>query len=268
MNHPGAEITADTAAAIDRFLSDSGGIFKLKPNYVRRYYRDGGRLAVEARTNGTAAGKMSSWTPERWIASTVTACNPDTIANEGLSLLDIPESSITFKEALSLHGEHILGAQLATRYAPHFPLLSKVFDPYDPIVFHFHARDEDVRKFPQHFAPNESGKEEAYYFLTAPKGRMPYTHVGLHPGVPSRRAVTRSLTFHPRLRRGSKKVSMFLLGFPTGRVPLSPWNCSSLPMSTPILTGSPEGRNSHPSRHIPASTALTTRWSLLIGTLR
>jgi hypothetical protein len=183
MNHTAAEITKDTAEAIQRFLSDSEGILKLKPNYVRRYYRDGGRLGAISLTNDSAASNAGSWKPERWIASTVTACNPDPIENEGLSLLDIAEASISFKEALSLHGEHILGSQLASRYAPHFPLLSKVFDPYDPIVFHFHARDEDVRKFPQHFAPNTSGKEEAYYFLTAPKGRMPYTHVGLHPGV-------------------------------------------------------------------------------------
>ena len=183
MGHIAAEITTDTAAAINRFLSDSGGILKLKPNYVRRYYKDGGRLTIKAQTNDATAGITGSWTPERWIASTVTACNPNPVANEGLSLLDIAESSITFKEALSLHGEHILGPQLAIRYAPHFPLLSKILDPYDPIVFHFHARDEDVRNFPQHFAPNESGKEEAYYFLTSPKGRMPYTHVGLHPGV-------------------------------------------------------------------------------------
>lgn len=183
MNNRAAEIRTDTAAAIERFLSDSQGILKLKPNYVRRYYRDGGRLGAKLPMNDSAASIRGSWRPERWIASTVTACNLDPIEKEGLSLLDIAETSISFKEALSLHGDHILGSQLASRYAPHFPLLSKVFDPYDPIVFHFHACDEDVRKFPQHFAPNTSGKEEAYYFLSAPKGRMPYTHVGLHPGV-------------------------------------------------------------------------------------
>jgi hypothetical protein len=183
MDYTASEIAKDEAASIERFLSDSEGILKLKPNYVRRYYRDGGRLGAKSATNDSAASIRGSWKPERWIASTVTACNPDPIEKEGLSLLDIAESRISFREALSLYGEHILGSQLATRYAPDFPLLSKIFDPYDPIVFHFHARDEDVRKFPQHFAPNTSGKEEAYYFLTAPKGRMPYTHVGLHPGV-------------------------------------------------------------------------------------
>lgn len=178
-------------AALDRFMDETGGILSLKPNYVRRYYRDGGRLSAwrqrcDAATSipgSKPALTPGSWTPERWIASTVTACNPNPIPGEGLSFLNITGSDISLKEALTLRGEQILGTHLAARYAPHFPLLSKVFDPYDPIVFHFHARNEDVRKFPEHFAPNESGKEEAYYFLSSPKGRMPYTHVGLHPGV-------------------------------------------------------------------------------------
>jgi hypothetical protein len=62
-------------------------------------------------------------------------------------------------------------------------VLNKIFDAFDPIVFHFHARDEDVKKFPQYFSGHKMGKDEAYYFLPRPKGRVPYTHVGLHPGV-------------------------------------------------------------------------------------
>jgi mannose-6-phosphate isomerase class I len=173
----------DLGLVLEEFIDANRGVLKLKPNYVRRYYRDGGRLLPKTGAGVAIENVHGPWTPERWIASTVTACNPESVPNEGLSLLDIPGSSITLKDALSIRGEHILGPQLASRYAPNFPLLSKVFDPYDPIVFHFHARDEDVRKFPEYFAPNESGKEEAYYFLSAPKGRMPYTHVGLRPGV-------------------------------------------------------------------------------------
>ena len=191
MKHHDSTDIINKEVALDRFLEDSAGILRLKPNYVRRYYRDGGRLSAWRERCDAATGKRQSvpvgapgaWTPERWIASTVTACNPEPIPGEGLSFLDVPGSDISLKEALALRGEQILGPQLAARYAPHFPLLSKIFDPYDPIVFHFHARDGDVRKFPEYFAPNQSGKEEAYYFLSVPKGRMPYTHVGLHPGI-------------------------------------------------------------------------------------
>ena len=168
---------------IDRFLEETAGILPLRPNYVRRYYRDGGRLFAQAR-HGTAANSTTGpWKPERWIASTVTAYNPEPIAGEGLSFLNIPGQNVSFQNALIMRGERILGERMAARYGSEFPLLSKVFDPYDPIVFHFHARDQDVHKHPRFFAPNTSGKEEAYYFLRAPKGRMPYTHIGLRPGV-------------------------------------------------------------------------------------
>ncbi len=183
MEEPAILDLKDVQAALDRFMDDSGGILKLKPNYVRRYYRDGGRLLARQELHTSRSDLSGPWTPERWIASTVTACNPHPLPGEGLSFLDVSGSDISFKDSLSLLAEQILGPQLATRYAPQFPLLTKVFDPYDPIVFHFHARDEDVRRFPEHFAPNTSGKEEAYYFLPGPKGRMPYTHVGLHSGV-------------------------------------------------------------------------------------
>jgi len=183
MQAPETADMKDIEAALDRFMDESNGILKLKPNYVRRYYRDGGRLLAEQKLHTSKSNVSGPWTPERWIASTVTAYNPHPLPGEGLSFLDVSGNDISLKDSLSLRAEQIVGPQLATRYAPQFPLLSKVFDPYDPIVFHFHARDEDVRRFPEHFAPNTNGKEEAYYFLPGPKGRMPYTHVGLHSGV-------------------------------------------------------------------------------------
>jgi len=62
-------------------------------------------------------------------------------------------------------------------------VLSKILDPYEPIVFHIHARDVDVRSYPQYFPGHRFGKDEAYYFLERPKGMAHYTHVGLWPGV-------------------------------------------------------------------------------------
>ncbi len=70
--------------------------------------------------------------------------------------------SLTFKQALELR------------------------DPAEPIIFHFHARDADVRRHRVRFPGHRFGKDEAYYFLPAPKGAVPYTHVGLHPGVTRR----------------------------------------------------------------------------------
>lgn len=175
--------TKDFGPKLDSFLDQTGGILPLRPNYVRRYYRDGGRLLTKAHGAVPVPSEIGPWSPERWIASTVTAYNPEPIPGEGLSFLDLAGSNISLRDALSLRGDRILGPAMAARYAPDFPLLSKIFDPFDPIVFHFHSRDQDVQRYPEHFAPNTRGKEEAYYFLRAPKGRMPYTHVGLRPGV-------------------------------------------------------------------------------------
>ena len=175
--------TRKTERVLDLFLEQNDGILPLRPNYVRRYYRDGGRLLAQTKTGVSTGKEMGPWTPERWIASTVTAYNPEPIAGEGLSFLKVPGGNISLRDALAVRGERIVGERMVATYGRNFPLLSKVFDPHDPIVFHFHARDEDVRQHPQYFAPNTSGKEEAYYFLRAPKGRMPYTHIGLRPGV-------------------------------------------------------------------------------------
>lgn len=179
---------------IDRVLDQTKGILKLKPTYVRRFYKDGGRLGLGKKPGDTFKPSVKMWVPERWIASTVTATNPHPVPAEGLSFLDVPGRKISLKLAISMRPEAIVGPKLATRYGAQFPVLNKIFDPYDPIVFHFHARDEDVRKFPQYFSGHTMGKDEAYYFLPRPKGRVAYTHVGLYPGVTAqefRRAIER-----------------------------------------------------------------------------
>ncbi len=171
------------AATVDRLLDQTQGILKLRPAYVRRFYKDGGRLGLGKKPGDTFNPSVRMWVPERWIASTVTATGPHPIPGEGLSFLDSPGKRVSLKEAISVRAEAIVGPHLAARFGPQFPVLNKVFDPYDPIVFHFHARDEDVQKFPEYFSGYTMGKDEAYYFLPRPKGRASYTHVGLHPGV-------------------------------------------------------------------------------------
>lgn len=169
--------------AVDRTLSRTNGILKLKPTFVRRFYKDGGRLGLGKKPGDTFKPSVKMWIPERWIASTVTATNPHPVPGEGLSILDVPGERISLKDALSVRGGAILGPELLARYGPQFPVLNKIFDPYDPIVFHFHARDEDVQRFPKYFGGHTMGKDEAYYFLPRSKGRAAYTHVGLRHGV-------------------------------------------------------------------------------------
>jgi len=170
-----------TDAILDR-LCDLG-ILPCAPTYVRRFYKDGGRLGLSARPGGTYLPKVRLWRPERWIASTVQAANPSPIPGEGISRLAVRGTAITLPDALERRGERILGRERWAAYGADFPVLIKILDPAEPIILHFHARDEDVWRHPEHFHGHRFGKDEAYYFLDAPKGAEPYTHAGLYPGV-------------------------------------------------------------------------------------
>lgn len=77
--------TRDFGPKPDSFLDETGGILPLRPNYVRRYYRDGGRLLAKAHSAVCIHDENGPRSPERWIASTVTADNPEPIPGEGLS---------------------------------------------------------------------------------------------------------------------------------------------------------------------------------------
>ncbi len=156
------------------------GILKLKPTLVPRFYRDCDRL-------GQKKLRATLWPniPERWIASSVEAINPAPMPGGGLSMLaDLPELSL--RDAIRAAPVEMLGQELLDRHGAEFRLLVKLLDPRDPIPFHIHATDQQVKRLSTHFRGHRFGKDEAYYFLNAPKGPLPYTHVGLYPGVTRR----------------------------------------------------------------------------------
>ena len=217
-----AGMTKEDDALLDRLLD--GGLLFFEPTYVRRLYMDGGRLALPvgraAKPGDTYLPRVRLWRPERWIASTVSASNPFPLPAEGQSRLVIPRRAarrrisspgITFRQALERRGERILGGEYFKGYGPDFPLLIKILDPGEPIVFHFHAKDADVLRYRERFPGQRWGKDEAYYFLSAPQGPVPYTHVGLYPGVTRRvlaeaiaqgKALELSPVFHQRTGEG------------------------------------------------------------------
>ena len=96
---------------------------------------------------------------------------PNPAPGEGLSFLDVPGEPLTLRDTLQgARPPRFVGDDLTAKYGAEFPVLNKILDPHYPIVFHFHARDEDVWNHPEHFARHRWGKEEAYYFLPRPKG--------------------------------------------------------------------------------------------------
>jgi mannose-6-phosphate isomerase class I len=181
---------SDLTARLEPWVEQSGGVLRLRPTYVRRFYQDGGRLGLAEAAGGTYQEASGLWIPERWIASTVAAANLHPIAGEGLSFLDLPGDGfragggrVTLKEALEVMGPRLLGEHIHTACGSEFRVLSKILDPFEPIVFHIHARDSDVQRHPEYFPGHRFGKDEAYYFLDRPKGMVHYTHAGLTPGV-------------------------------------------------------------------------------------
>ena len=116
------------------------------------------------------------------------ATNPYPIKGEGLSQVWFPPSASTvyLREVLLRFGDILLGPERFCAHDGEFRLLTKLLDPAEPIVFHFHARDEDVWCHPEFFAEHRFGKDEAYFFLEVPKGSCPYSHVGLKAGVNDR----------------------------------------------------------------------------------
>ena len=168
---------------VDAILAESRGFLKLKPNFVTRYYMDHARLGLGSEPGDTYRAEVNRWVPERWIASTVEAAHSNPAAGEGLSLPAVPGPPLTLRQALTARAPEILGEALTAQYGAEFPVLNKILDPHYPIVFHFHARDEDVWNDPEYFSRHRWGKQEAYYFLPRPKGPVPYTHLGLFPGV-------------------------------------------------------------------------------------
>ncbi len=172
------------ATVLDQELHRTGGVLRLHPTFARRWYRDGGRLGLAGnRPGGTFIEKENLYRSERWIASTSTAENPFPQKQEGLSLVDIPGQDFSLKDALAAHPEILLGSEYARSHDNEFRVLIKILDAHEPIVFHVHATDGDVKKHPHWFRGQRFGKTEAYYYLEAPKGPYPYTHFGLHPGV-------------------------------------------------------------------------------------
>jgi hypothetical protein len=169
--------------ALDKTLERSKGFLRLKPTFARRFYVDGGRLGLGKKPGGTLNPKTKLYTPERWIASSTEAVNLFPIEGEGLSYLDISGERLSLRDALKMRGEQMLGAKRNKAHDGELRVLIKILDPYEPIVFHFHAQDAHVKKFPQNFVGHRLGKDEAYYFLEKPKASMPYTHVGLYPDV-------------------------------------------------------------------------------------
>jgi mannose-6-phosphate isomerase len=84
----------------------------------------------------------------------------------------------TVDEVMALHGAKLLGTAVANKYGSRFPILIKLLDCADWLSVQVHPNDAQARRM---VGPDEFGKTEAWYFLSADPGAR--IMIGVKPGV-------------------------------------------------------------------------------------
>lgn len=130
-------------------------IYKFQENRVRRAYMGGARIDAFKNKNCTQNGRY----PEEWIASTVTAFNPDCIVeNEGLSIC---ENGSLFKDIIEQNPGEILGEEQFFQYGGNLSILVKLLDSTERLVIQCHPTAQFAR---EHFG-SPFGKSECWYIV-------------------------------------------------------------------------------------------------------
>ncbi|MBN8711818.1 MAG: hypothetical protein BGO12_03330 [Verrucomicrobia bacterium 61-8] len=165
-------------------LEQGGGILRLAPAWVPRFYCVPGRRIKLHPDDYYALGSARGGFDERWLSSTTPANNgPLTALHEGLSFVVFEDGGrtekILFRDAIDELQGAIIGERI---WAEHgcWPMYSKFFDNMGALPHHVHHRDEHARLVGQ------NGKPESYYFppqMNNHGGDFPYTFFGIEPGT-------------------------------------------------------------------------------------
>ena len=161
------------ANVVDKVLSDTGGIVRLRPCWVARdLVPPGRRLGLP---EGAYAVGERGFICERWLASTTHADNAIGPADEGLSYLAVDGPPLTLVDAVKAAPDQILGREYAATHAG-LGRLAKVFDYAARLPYHLHLRPQHARLV------GRNSKDEAYYFPEGlDMGPHPESFLGLHP---------------------------------------------------------------------------------------
>lgn len=182
-------------ATIKDVFEKGEGIFRLFPSFVpRRFGKAGRRLKLHPDDYFAYGMKRGSIT-ERWFSSTIAAQNgEDAKADEGLSYVSVDyftDDKFSFKEAIEVLGEDIVGKELMDKYNG-WPMYSKFFDNLNPLFHHLHLSFKDAAKV------GKLGKPEAYFFpkqLNNHTGEANYTYFGFDPDVDQNEVKQRLVKF-------------------------------------------------------------------------
>lgn len=131
-------------------------VYIFKENRVRRSYAGGSQIDKFLDKNNCENTNC----PEEWLASTVTAFNPDyeVLENEGLSVCDNGE---IFKNIVENLPEKVFGERLAKKYNSKSSILVKLLDSAERLVIQCHP----TINFAKEYFNSQFGKTECWYII-------------------------------------------------------------------------------------------------------
>ena len=145
-------------------------------NRVWRTYEGGALIDRWKKTSPEIDNSM----PEEWIMSTITARGKNRPANEGLSLIETPEKTISLKELIDSNKQLYLGKELAKKYGT-TGVLIKMLDSVERLTIQVHPD----KQYAKTILNSEFGKTESWYVLNTREidGEKPVVYMGFKKHV-------------------------------------------------------------------------------------
>jgi hypothetical protein len=172
-------IKKNVAKLVDAEISATGGLLRLAPCWVPRFFLQPGRRLKLHPDSLYAYGLNRGGIDERWFASTTPAANENRTPDEGLSYVVVGKDRFTFRQAVAECGSTLIGKSIWAKYKK-WPVYSKFFDNMGPIPHHMHQNAAQAALVGQ------EGKPESYYFPAQHNNvgnNFPYTFMGFEPGT-------------------------------------------------------------------------------------
>lgn len=176
---------ANVGSLASAALTETGGIFRLAPNWVPRSFLQPGRRLKLHPDDYYALGMNRGGIDERWLGSTTEAANDNRRWDEGLSYCVHNGERFLLRDAVEELKAEIIGDHIWDTYKK-WPVLSKFFDNMGPIPHHMHQNAEQAALVGQEWKP------ESYYFppqMNAIGNNFPYTFMGFEPGTTKQQVI-------------------------------------------------------------------------------